>query len=308
MHHTLWILTGPTACDKSKIGLYVAREIAGEIISADSMLIYKGMDIGTAKPPLKMRNIISHHLIDIVSPWESYNVGRYVKEAESVISDLSKRKRKFLIVGGSPLYIKGIINGIFSGPMADWNIREELKDLARAKGNPFVHSILQKIDPVTAQKLHPNDLRRTIRAIEIYKKTGKQISLLQEQHRKEKKKYNFRVICITRKRKDRYKRIDNRVEKMFKKGLVNEVQSLLDNPKGFSRQASQALGYKEVIQHLKGECTLDEAKEAIKLNTRRFSKRQMTWFRSFQNIQWLEAKEDEKPKVIAGKIMMMIKK
>jgi len=307
MSATLWILTGPTASGKTEIGFDVAREIQGEIISADSMLIYRGMDIGTAKPPLSMREIISHHLIDIVSPWESYNVGKYVKDAESIISNLCKREKNFFILGGTPLYIKGIVSGIFNGPAADWNIRKRLERLADKKGNSFIYNILQRIDPVTAQKLHPNDRRRIIRAIEVYKKTKKQISLLQKQWTEERD-LNFRIICITRKREDIYKRIECRIEKMFERGLVDEVRLLLNNPYGLSKQATQALGYKEIIRHLKGECSLDEAKEMIKLNTRRFSKRQMTWFRSFPNVHWLEVVEGEKLKGISRKISLELLK
>jgi tRNA dimethylallyltransferase len=307
MHHTLWILTGPTASGKTGIGFSVARRIDGEIISADSMLIYRGMDIGTAKPSLSMRERVLHHFIDIIDPWESYSVGKYVKDVEDLTGDISRGKRKFLIVGGSPLYIKGIIDGIFSGPEADWGIREELKKLAIQKGNLFVHGILQSIDPATAQKLHPNDLRRIIRAIEVYKKTRTQISLLHGQNSRGKRQHNFRIICIARGKEDRYRRIDGRVEAMFKKGLVEEVRSLLDNSHGFSRQARQALGYKEVIHYLEGKCTLNEAKEMIKLNTHRFSKRQMTWFRSFSNVCWLEVKEGQGAKVISEKITLKFK-
>jgi tRNA dimethylallyltransferase len=308
MSATLWILTGPTASGKTRIGFSVAQKIEGEIISADSMLIYRGMDIGTAKPSSSMRERISHHLIDIVNPWESYSVGRYVKDAEGVISNLDVRKQNFVIVGGSPLYIKSIIDGIFNGPEADWNLREELKKLAIEKGKSFVYDILQRIDPATAQKLHPNDLRRIIRAIEVYKKTRKQISLLHGQHRRGKRRHNFKIICIARGKEDRHRRIDDRVETMFKKGLVDEVRSLLNNSHSLSRQARQALGYKEVIRHLEGKCTLNEAKEIIKLNTRRFSKRQMTWFRSFPNVCWLEAQEDQGVKVISEKIILEFKR
>ncbi|ODS33613.1 MAG: tRNA delta(2)-isopentenylpyrophosphate transferase [Candidatus Scalindua rubra] len=306
MSITLQILTGPTATDKTEIGFNIAREIEGEIVSADSMLFYRGMNIGTAKPSLSMRKIVSHHLIDIIYPWESYSVGKYVRDAEEVISNLFKKKRKFLITGGSPLYIKGIINGIFNGPEADWSIREKLKRIANKKGSSFVHGILQKVDPVKAKELHPNDLRRVIRAIEIYKKTGRQVSVLQEQYRKTRKNYKFKIICLTREKEDLYRRIDKRVETMFEKGLVDEVQSLLDNPKGLSRQAKQALGYKEVICYLEGECTLSETKEMIKLNTRKFSKRQMTWFRSFPGIHWLEIKGHEESKEISEKIVLML--
>ncbi len=293
MSITLQILTGPTACDKTEIGFIVAQKIRGEIISADSMLFYRGMDIGTAKPPPGMRELVPHHFIDIVDPWESYSVGRYVDAVETLIDNASSKQRKFLIVGGSPLYIKGLVDGIFNGPEADWDIRRELEELAEEKGNQHVHGILQRIDPVKAAELHPNNLRRIIRAIEVYKITGKPVSVLQEQYRLARKKYQFKITCITREREDIYRRINERVETMFDKGLVDEVQSLLDNPGGLSRQARQALGYKEVIQYLDGGLTLDDAKERVKRDTRRFAKRQMTWFRGFPDVQWLEAEEHE---------------
>src|SRR3990167_837365 len=306
MSITIQILTGPTASDKTEVGFRVAQQIDGEIVSADSMLFYRGMNIGTAKPPPGMRERVPHHFIDIIYPWESYSVGKYVKDVEDLIGDISRGKRKFLIVGGSPLYIKGIIDGIFNGPEADWNIRKEMEEVAEEKGNLHVHGILQKIDPVKADELHPNDLRRIIRAIEVYRKTGKPASALQEQYKKARRNYRFKIVCITREREDIYRRIGERVETMFDNGLVDEVQSLLDNPEGLSRQAGQALGYKEVIQYLEGRLTLSDAKELVKLNTRRFSKRQMTWFRSFPDVQWLAAGEHEELKTISDKVISKI--
>ena len=307
MHHTLWVLTGPTACDKTEIGFTVAQKIEGEIISADSMLFYRGMDIGTAKPSLEMRELVPHHFIDIIDPWESYSVGRYVDDVEALISDADTKERKFLIVGGSPLYIKGLVDGIFNGPAADWDIRRELEELADEKGNQHVHDILQKIDPVKAVELHPNNLRRIIRAIEVYRITGKPVSVLQEEYKLARKSFQFKIICIAREREDIYRRINERVETMFDKGLVDEVRSLLDNPRGLSKQAKQALGYKEVIQYLDGGLALDDAKEMVKQSTRRFAKRQMTWFRSFPDIQWLEADEHEGPGPISDEIITLLK-
>ncbi len=307
MHHTLWVLTGPTACDKTEIGFTVAQKIEGEIISADSMLFYRGMDIGTAKPSLEMRELVPHHFIDIIDPWESYSVGRYVDDVESLIGDADSKERMFLIVGGSPLYIKGLVDGIFNGPAADWDIRRELEDLADEKGNQHVHDILQKIDPVKAVELHPNNLRRIIRAIEVYRITGKPVSVLQEEYKLARKSFQFKIICIAREREDIYRRINERVETMFDKGLVDEVRSLLDNPRGLSKQAKQALGYKEVIQYLDGGLALDDAKEMVKQSTRRFAKRQMTWFRSFPDIQWLEADEHEGPGPISDEIITLLR-
>jgi tRNA dimethylallyltransferase len=243
------------------------------------MLFYRGMDIGTAKPPPGMRELVPHHFIDIIDPWESYSVGRYVDAVEALIDDAGSKHRKFLIVGGSPLYIKGLVDGIFNGPEADWNIRRELEELAEKRGNQHVHGILQRIDPVKAGELHPNNLRRIIRAIEVYRITGEPVSVLQEQYKLTRKSYQFKIMCIARERNDVYRRINERVETMFDKGLVGEVQSLLESPEGLSKQARQALGYKEVIQCLDGGLTLDDAKDMVKLHTRRFAKRQMTWFR-----------------------------
>jgi len=306
MHHTLWVLTGPTACDKTEIGFTVAQKIKGEIISADSMLFYRGMDIGTAKPSLDMRELVPHHFIDIVDPWESYSVGRYVDDVESLIDAADSKDRKFLIVGGSPLYVKGLVDGIFNGPEADWDIRRELEGLAEEKGNQHVHDILQKIDPVKAGELHPNNLRRIIRAIEVYRITGKPVSVLQEEYKLTRKSYQFNILCIAREREDIYRRINERVEIMFDKGLVDEVQSLLDNPGGLSKQAKQALGYKEIIQYLDGGLTLDDAKEMVKQSTRRFAKRQMTWFRRFPDVQWLETEELEGPESISDEIITLL--
>jgi tRNA dimethylallyltransferase len=302
---TITILTGPTACDKTEIGFNVAQKMKGEIISADSMLFYRGMDIGTAKPPPGMRELVPHHFIDIIDPWESYSVGRYVDAVETLIDDAGSKQRKFLIVGGSPLYIKGLVDGIFNGPEADWNIRRELEELAEKRGNQHVHGILQRIDPVKAGELHPNNLRRIIRAIEVYRITGEPVSVLQEQHKLARKSYQFKIMCIAREREDIYRRINERVETMFDKGLVDEVKSLLESPEGLSKQARQALGYKEVIQCLDGGLTLDDTKDMVKLHTRRFAKRQMTWFRGFPDVQWLEAGEREGPESVAEKVITL---
>jgi tRNA dimethylallyltransferase len=264
------------------------------------------MDIGTAKPSLDMRELVPHHFIDIVDPWESYSVGKYVDDVESLIGGADSKDRKFLIVGGSPLYIKGLVDGIFNGPEADWDIRRELEELAEEKGNQHVHDILQKIDPVKAAELHPNNLRRIIRAIEVYRITGKPVSELQEEYKLARKSYQFKIMCIAREREDIYRRINERVETMFDKGLVDEVQSLSDNPRGLSKQAKQALGYKEVIQYLDGGLTLDDAKEMVKQSTRRFAKRQMTWFRSFPDVQWLETEEHEGPGSISEEIITLL--
>lgn len=296
MSHPIWILTGPTACGKTDIAIKIAEIFNAEIVSADSMLVYRGMDIGTEKPLPGVRNKIQHHLIDVVEPWEEYSVGRYVKDFESVIQNLYQRDKQFVVVGGTALYIKAIMNGLFEGPSADWEYRNYLKSVAMKEGLNSLHRMLADIDPEAANKLHFNDQKRVIRALEVFKKTGKSILSFQTQFGSNNPKYNCVVVAINYDRDVLYKRIEARVDRMFQRGLVNEVQALLDNPLGLSKQASQALGYKEIIDFFNGKCILSEATDVIKRNTRRFAKRQMTWFRSFQNINWVHAQADDDTK------------
>lgn len=298
----LWILTGQTASGKSEVAVCLASKLNAEIISADSMQVYRGMDIGTAKPSIEVRRQIPHHLIDILDPWESYNTGRYVKDAERVIHEIVKRGKRCLVVGGTALYIKSLIAGIFTGPQADWNLRRELEKLSEEKGTTYLYNMLKEVDPEAASRLHPNNLRRITRALEVYEKTGKGISTFQSQWTKPRtpnselrttKGYTPTIVAIRRTKEDLHNRIEQRVEGMFEHGLVDEVRSLLENPNGLSREAIQALGYKEAIEHLSGNSTLSECKELIKKKTRLFAKRQMTWFRSFPDVHWVDVgKED----------------
>lgn len=292
----IWILTGPTACGKTDIAIKIAEIFSAEIVSADSMLVYRGMDIGTEKPLPEVRNKIRHHLIDVVEPWEAYSVGRYVKDFESVIQSLYQRDKPFVVVGGTALYLKAIMNGLFEGPSADWEYRNYLKSIAMKEGLNALHRMLADIDPEAASKLHFNDQKRVIRALEVFKKTGKSISSFQTQFGCNNPKYNCVTVAINYDRDVLYKRIEARVDRMFQRGLINEVQTLLNNPLGLSKQASQALGYKEIIDFFNGKCTLSEATDVIKRNTRRFAKRQMTWFRSFPNIHWVHAQADDDTK------------
>ncbi|MGR3311311.1 MAG: tRNA (adenosine(37)-N6)-dimethylallyltransferase MiaA, partial [Candidatus Brocadiales bacterium] len=307
----LWILTGQTASGKSEVALEIVSELNAEIVSADSMQVYRGMDIGTAKPSIEVRRQIPHHLIDILDPWESYSAGRYVKDAERVINALVKRGKRCLVVGGTALYIKGLVEGIFTGPQADWGLRKELEGLSNEKGTEYLYNILKDVDPQAASRLHPNNLRRIIRALEVYEKTGKGISAFQRQWAKLRtpnsatpschvdmtwcrhgmelqttKGYIPTIVAIRRTKEDLHTRIEQRVDRMFELGLVDEVRTLLKNPNGLSKQARQALGYKEVIEHLAGNSTLSDCKALIKKRTRLFAKHQMTWFKSFPDIHW----------------------
>jgi tRNA dimethylallyltransferase len=288
----VWILTGPTASGKTDIGVEIAKSIGAEIVSADSMLVYRAMDIGTEKPSRDVRNKIPHHLIDIVEPWEEYNVGQYVKDFEVVTQNLCQQGKQFIVVGGTALYLKAIMDGLFEGPPADWEYRNYLKAVALEKGPNYLHTMLSEIDTETAMKLHFNDQKRIIRALEVFKTTGQRISSFQTQFGHKNPNYHCTLVAIEYDRDILYKRIEARVDRMFMRGLIEEVGTLLSNPLGLSKQASQALGYKEIIDFFNGRHTLSEVSEEIKQKTRRFAKRQMTWFRSFSNIHWIHANAD----------------
>jgi tRNA dimethylallyltransferase len=298
----IYILTGPTACGKTDIVIKIAEHAKIEIVSADSMLVYRGMDIGTEKPSRDIRDRIPHHLIDIVEPWEEYNVGRYIKDFDSTVCKLNEQGKPFIVVGGTALYLKAIMDGLFEGPSADWEYRRYLKSVAIEKGPEYLHNMLADIDPETADKLHVNDQKRIIRALEVFKKTGCRMSSFQTQFGHKNPRYDCIVVAIDYDRNVLYGRIEERVDSMFQRGLVDEVHVLLDKPQKLSKQASQALGYKEVIDFFNGKCTLLEAIEAIKKRTRRFAKRQMTWFRSFSDVLWICADVNGDTKMLSEKV------
>lgn len=309
MSHKLYIITGATASAKTDVALYISSRVDTEIISADSMQVYRGMDIGTAKVPLNIRRLIPHYLIDIIDPWESYNLGMYVKDVKAVFSSRSKKGGLLLIVGGAGLYIRGLINGVFNGPSADLEIRNRLRLIAQEKGAIYLHNLLKKIDPVAAIRLHPEDQKRVIRAFEVYEKTGISISRLQEQCTNREPGFDFSIFVINRSKDDLYKRIDRRVEKMFEQGLVDEVKALINNPRGLSKEAQQAVGYKETLRYLMDrELSLDQTKDLIKQNTRRFAKRQITWFKSFRHTNWIDVKPEDDVEIIGNKILKGIEK
>jgi tRNA dimethylallyltransferase len=285
----IWILTGPTASGKTDIAIHIAEKINAEIVSADSMLVYRGMDIGTEKPPLAVRNRIPHHLIDMVNPWEEYSVGQYRKDFDIVAQRLYQQGKAFIVAGGTALYLKAIVDGLFEGPSADWEYRDRLRSVVLEKGPDYLHKMLAGVDSETAAKLHPHDQKRIIRALEVFKTTGRPISSLQTQFGHKNPKYHCTIAAIEYDRDVLYKRIEARVDRMFLRGLVDEVRTLLSNPLGLSKQASQALGYKEVVDFLHEKYTLPEVTAEIKKRTRRFAKRQMTWFRSFSDIHWIHA-------------------
>lgn len=285
--HDSWFLTGPTAAGKSAVGVELAHRIGAEIVSLDSIAIYRGMDIGTAKPTLAERCEVPHHLIDLVDPWEEFSLAQYVEAASQVAAEIAGRGRQVLFVGGTPLYLKGLLRGIFQGPLADWDLRRGLADEAKQHTGNWLHERLAAIDPVAATRLHPNDARRLIRAIEVFEKTGRPISELQQQFEIGRPAADCRVFVLDWPREELCRRVDQRVEQMFSAGLVEEVRGLLTGPHRLSRTARQAVGYREVIEHLEGRHNLAETLALVQLHTRQLAKRQCTWFRSLSECRFL---------------------
>jgi len=302
----IFFILGCTAVGKSAVGIEVARRIGAEIVSVDSMMVYRRMDIGTAKPSREIRAEIPHHCIDIVEPSESFSVARYLTFADEAIDKISSAGKPVLLVGGSALYIKAVSEGLFEGPGANPDIRQALKARAAAEGLSALHAELTRVDPDAARRISPRDEKRIIRALEVYELTGEPISRLQQQWDSQRLRYDCVFIGLRRPKEEINRRINARVKEMIRKGLRDEVASLLAEPKGLSDQASQALGYAEMIEHLKGKYTLEQAIERIKINTRQFAKRQRTWFRHSRNVQWIDIQEDDTIEKVSEKVLKII--
>jgi tRNA dimethylallyltransferase len=282
-----WFLTGATAVGKTKVGLALARQLGAEIISLDSMAIYRGMDIGTAKPTLEEQAMVPHHLIDVVDPTEDYSIDRYLEAAHAKVKEIAARGREVLFVGGTPLYLKALLRGLSSGPPANWELRAEIEAEVAEVGSQALHERLEQLDPIAASQIHPNDTRRLIRAVEVFRITGQPISHSQLHFEEERAAEECRVFVLQRPREQQHERINARVDAMFERGLVAEVEGLIADGKELGRTANQAVGYQEVIAYLEGG-DLEEATDKIKARTRRFAKRQGTWFRSLSECQFVE--------------------
>lgn len=285
------VIAGPTASGKTALSVNIAKALGGEIVSADSMQIYKYMNIGTAKPTDAEKQGIPHYMMDFLEPDVSFSVADYCEMAKKVIQDIDSRGKIPVLVGGTGLYIDSLINGVdFGEEEGDGKIRDELLLLAEKEGNEAVHKILAEIDPETAEKYHPNNLRRIIRAIEVYKTQGVRVS---EKAKEEKNSpYNAVYFCIDWDRAELYDRINKRVDIMLEDGLLDEVKALLERNVNPKATAMQSIGYKEFVGYLKGEMTLEEAIDAVKQSSRRYAKRQLTWFRRNENIHWLKSGEN----------------
>lgn len=287
------VIGGATASGKTALSVELAKEYNAEIVSADSMQIYRYMDIGTAKPTEQEKCGIAHHMIDIVSPDESFSVADYVPRAHEVILDITKRGKNPLVIGGTGLYINSLINDIdFLENDGDEEIRKELFALCQEQGVDVLVEILSEFDPISAQKIHKNNVRRIIRAIEFYKMTGVPISQHQEETRKKESRYSPCMMAIRWDMKKLYERIEKRVDIMLEQGLIDEVKNLIEKGYTVELTSMQGIGYKEIIGYLSGEYSLDEAVEKIKTGTRHYAKRQMTWFRRDERIHWIDYDED----------------
>ena len=293
------LILGVTASGKGQLAFSLAQSLGAEIISIDSMKVYKRMDIGTGKPPKEAREQLPYHLIDVVEPSDAFSVGMFLGLANDAIEQIKSRKRGIIAVGGTALYIKALLYGLFEGPGTDEQIRSELRAWAETEGAKLYRELAQ-IDPAAAERINPNDTKRIIRALEIYKITGKPISSLQKQFDAKEPLRDWTIIGLRREKAEENKRINTRVKRMIKAGLVDEVQSLLAEDKPLSKQARCAIGYAEIIDYLSGRITLEDAIELIKKNTRRLAKNQRTWFKTFQNVNWLDIEpQDSAEKILS---------
>ncbi len=294
MTNKVIILLGPTGVGKSGVSILLANALDTEIISADSMQIYRHMDIGTAKPTLGERAMVNHHMIDIVNPWETYSTGKYIEAVVPIMEELHKTGKIPIAVGGTGLYIKAMTRGIFSGPSADWSLREDLFSMEKKEKGSLYH-LLKDLDPETAERITPNDTRRLIRAVEVCLKS---VSSMSEMQRKMTKPlpYEFIKIGLYRDRKELYQMIEQRVDKMISNGLVEEAKRVIEMIKDAATQSNgtlpmpsmQAIGYKELALYLEGEITLEEATRLIKKRSKSYAKRQSTWFKKEEGICWID--------------------
>lgn len=292
MKKPLVILTGPTAVGKTKASIGLAKAIGGEIISADSMQVYKQMDIGSAKiKPSEMEGI-PHYLVDILEPDEEFHVVLFQQMAKQAIQKIYEKGKIPILVGGTGFYIQAVLYDIdFSENEKDTSYREELEKLAQTKGAEYLHDRLREVDEKSAQDIHANNVKRVIRALEYFHQTGEKISEHNEEQRKKVSPYNFSYFVLNDERAHLYERINLRVDQMINEGLVREVQSLKE--KGYTRDmvSMQGLGYKEMLDYLDNKCSLEEAVEIIKRDTRHFAKRQITWFKRESDVTWIDKKE-----------------
>jgi len=299
------VITGPTASGKERLAGAVAERLGGEIVSADSMKVYRGLEIGTAKPSADERRAVPHHLLDVADPGETFSAARWLALAEAAIADIHARGRVPVVSGGTPFYLKALLEGLFEGPAADPDLRRRLRAEAAERGSEHLHARLAEVDPAAARRIHPNDLRRLVRALEVFEKTGRPISDLQRQWGRRRGEWRPLVVAIRRHRDDLTGRITERVRRMLAAGLVDEVRGLLASGTGLARGPRQALGYAEVLAHMAGDVAEDDLLPAIVAHTRQFARRQMTWLRRFEGVVWLDAGPGDPADALADRVVAL---
>jgi len=277
-------IIGATASGKSALAMRVAERTGAEILSVDSMQVYRGMDAGTAKPTPQERQRVVHHLIDVVRPDETFTVARFVALADAVIADAAARKARLIAVGGTPLYFQALFRGMFQGPGADPLVRKRLMEMPTAE----LHQRLKRVDPVAAARIHPNDLKRLVRALEVYELTGRPISELQTQWASRQSRHRAVWVGLRWDREALNRRINARARAMIEAGWVEETRRLVETFGGLSQTAAEAAGYQQILEHIAGRLSLEDALEQIKTATRQLARRQMKWFRRFPDVHWLD--------------------
>jgi len=302
------VVLGPTSIGKTKVSIDIAKRLNSEIISTDSMQIYKKMDIGTAKINEKEKEGIKHHMIDLIDPKEEFSVYDYQNLSLEIIDKLLAENKTPILVGGSGLYINSILYDLdFNKVSSDEKVRNKYYGLKEKKGKMFLYSLLEEKDKEAAKKIHPNNVKRVVRALEVLEVTGKKYSQ-NNNFRKYSEKYNFIIIGLEMNRELLYNRINLRVERMIEEGLINEVEELYNEGYDKSYQSMQAIGYKEIIDYIEGNTTKEEAVRLIKRNTRRFAKRQITWFKPDDRIKWVDITDyKENYQSLLNEIMLYIK-
>jgi tRNA dimethylallyltransferase len=284
----IFVIIGPTASGKSALAMALAQQIGAEILSVDSMQIYRGMDIGTAKPTREEQARVRHHVIDVAEPNETFAVARFVEMADAIIADAAARKVPLIATGGTPMYYKALFEGLFEGPSADLKVREALAQ----NSNDELHARLTQVDPAAAARIHLNDRKRLVRALEVFELTGKPISSMQNEWQGAMQRHRAVWFGLDWEKEAINRRINARVKQMIADGWLDETRALLERYGELSKTASEATGYHELVEHIRGRMSLDDAIEQIKIATRQLARRQMKWFRRFPNVTWMKGDEE----------------
>jgi tRNA dimethylallyltransferase len=294
------VILGPTASGKSAVAMALALRTGGEILSVDSMQVYRRMDIGTAKPTPAERALVRHHLVDVVDPNEDFTVARFVERAGAVIEDARRRAAPLIATGGTPLYYKALFEGLFEGPSADFTIRAKLDQQPLNE----LHARLARVDPAAAARIHANDRKRLVRALEVFELTGRPISSFQTDWSRAGRRHDAIWFGLSWDKDELNRRINPRVKRMIESGWVAETRALLDRYGALSKTASEATGYAELIDHVRGKSSLDDAIERIKIATRQLARRQMKWFRRFEDVYWLAG--DQPPETLCDQVLARV--